>query len=99
MSIPYLDSSERVAHILATQQVLLLGDPGLLLLHVGNELLEGERLLELLAAVGRQVGQLPPVLVQARHARADLVLHQIRLFRQARARFLHLLSMEKYRVL
>ena len=47
----HLDSGHCVSQVPCGEQVLLLCDPGLLLLHVGTELLEGITLLQLVAPV------------------------------------------------
>ena len=56
-----LDGGQGVTDVLSRQQMLLLSDPGFLLLHVSHELLVGEGLVQLLAAVSGHLLQLVPV--------------------------------------
>lgn len=68
-----LHGGQRVAAVVARQQVLLLHDPCLLFLDARGKLLVGQRLVQPLATLGGLLSQLIPVLGQLLEPVLDLV--------------------------
>ena len=83
---------ERVTEVVAGQQVLLLCDPRLFLLHRRGELLVGERFVELVTARVRHRLQIVPVGRELREAGADLVGEEVRLGDELLSRLLDALE-------
>jgi hypothetical protein len=87
-----LDGGHGVTVVLDTKKLLLLTDPGLLLLNACQELLVGEALVQLLATVGGHLLQLRPRLVQKLEALLDLGHTQVGHVHQLLAGLLHRLD-------
>jgi hypothetical protein len=86
---PCLDGGHVVPEVGDGEQLLLLADPGLLLLDLGEELLVDDALLQLLAAPGRHVLQLLPDVGELAQALFNLGAAQLRHVDQLLASLLH----------
>uniref|UniRef100_A0A2M3ZLE3 Uncharacterized protein n=1 Tax=Anopheles braziliensis TaxID=58242 RepID=A0A2M3ZLE3_9DIPT len=87
-----LYGSHRITVVFHRQQLLLLGDPGLFLFDLRQELLVDQRFVQLLTTGGRQSLQLGPSLVESLQTLLDLWHTQVRHIHQLLACFLYRLD-------